>query len=226
MRTPYLTFCFFGMILAAGCGDSGDVPPTSGGDADAFPNVPETGPFGDFGTPLFDAGISDANRDDDDVGFFDGGPQDAEPDGGQTDPSSVLNLTFEGPCAPDFGGDRTVAFAGVLSISAVRQGLLQAVLQFDLASASGAQIISTRNRLETGLAINLITSTTWTNASSDPAVIAGDAPDPVGGTLLIGEYAPETGVSDLTLVNVSLVEPTTDAVCTINGTVTTTRLGD
>jgi len=178
-------------------------------------------------TPI-DAGALDS-------GFMiDGGRPDAAVDASVPDsavvdagegPSAQVDLTFSGVCSPDFRGDLIVSGDTQLSISSVRDGLIQASLQLDLGANTGAQIISTRGRLETGLIINVLTAQTWTNGSTDTDVISGSAPDPVRGTLLISAFRPEIGVSDVTFVDVVLVSPVDDAKCALSGTIRSVRLG-
>ena len=166
----------------------------------------------------------DAGLAEEDVGFFDGGFVDAADAQVSMGPAEI-NLTFAGACGADFGGDVVVSNGAFFTVSSLRNGVLQASLQVDLGDATGAQIISTRGRLETGLTVTVLTAATWTNASPDPDVIAGQAPDPVEGTLLISDYRPAEGRSDLAFVNVVLVNPDDESECTVNGNIRTSRLG-
>ena len=226
MGTREIIYAIGILGMLAGCSDSSSSGASgAGADADIADRLdffPDLG-LSDAADPVVDAGV-DGGAEPEDIGFFDAGPMDADTtDGGF--PSASVNLAFVGPCQPDFSGTMTVTGGTGLTVSSLQGGQLQASLQVDLGSATGAQIISTRGRLETGLAINLVTGSTWTNASTDPEVIAGNAPDPVEGTLLITAYSPMFGVADLTFIGVVLANTDDGSLCTINGTLTTERLG-
>ena len=195
----------------------------SPGDAlDVFPDLPDAEVFRfDADVPII-PDIPDFGPDRPDFGVFDIGSMDA---GEIMDPPATINLIFDGACQPDFGGQLVVEFSTQFTISSLRGPQLQASLQLDLGSVSGAQLISSRNRLQTGQTLTLVAGNSWTNLATDPDVLAGEAPDPIEGTLLVTQYEPATGVTSLTFVDVTLQSATDDSLCTINGTVTTVRLG-
>jgi hypothetical protein len=87
--------------------------------------------------------------------------------------------------------------------------------------------ISTAARISSGVVLNVLdtTSTTFTNLSQDSAVLAGNAPDTISGTLTVRSYNNFTGVMDVTFNNVVLESVRADGFCTLNGTLTTTGTG-
>ncbi|MFO0723356.1 MAG: hypothetical protein U1E65_06215 [Myxococcota bacterium] len=146
------------------------------------------------------------------------GPPDAGP------PAGSVQLTVQG-CSADFGGDIVVAYNGSLGIASLRGPSLAASLQFDLRGQTGTIPLSTRHRIDTGLVVNLVTFTTWTNISQDPNVITGGAPDPILGTLVVHAYQPESGIADIELRGVQLENVSDHSLCRLDGRATTTRLG-
>ncbi|MEQ8276344.1 MAG: hypothetical protein RMA76_25275 [Deltaproteobacteria bacterium] len=212
--------------IGAGGGNNGvfrpnrDAGATDAAARDAGPFDPnrDAGPRPDAGA--LDAGIRDAGFHDagfHDAGFHDAGFRDAGP------PAATVGLTFDG-CAADFSGEIVVSYNGSIAVGSVRQSNLTSSLQFDL---NGAQtmVLSSQHRIETGQVVNLvILPTTWTNLSTDSDVITGNAPDPIGGTLVVREYVPSAGRIDVDFVQVTLANTTTGGVCRINGNLRATRL--
>ena len=60
--------------------------------------------------------------------------------------------------------------------------------------------------------------------STDTDVITGNAPDPVGGTIVVREYVPSAGRVDVDFVGVTLVNVTHSGVCRIDGNARATRI--
>lgn len=191
----------------AGAVDAGFVP---GRDAGFVP-----GRDGGFG-PGRDAGFPPGR----DAGFpppRDAGTRDGGP------PAGNVGLSFVG-CTPDFGGEIVVSYNGSIAIGSVRNHVLTSSLQFDL-NGTGTDVLSSQHRIQTGEVINLVIGgTTWTNISTDADVITGNAPDPIGGTLVVTDYAPSAGRIDAVFTNVTLADTQAGSVCRINGTATATRL--
>ncbi len=197
-----------------------DAGPTDGAprDAGAFNPGRDGGPVADAGTldgGARDAGFRDAGLGD--AGFHDAGFRDAGP------PAATVGLSFDG-CTADFSGEIVVSYNGSIAVGSVRQSSLTSSLQFDL-NGTGTMTLSSRHRIDTGQVVNLvILPTTWTNLSTDSDVITGNAPDPIGGTLVVREYVPSAGRIDVDFVQVTLANTTTGGVCRINGNLRATRL--
>lgn len=179
------------------------------------------------GGPASDAGFVDAGFGRDagsrdagsahDAGSRDAGFRDAGP------PAATVGLTFNG-CAADFGGDLVVSYNGSIAVGSLRSSALTSSLQFDL-DGPGTMALSSRHRVDTQQVVNLvILPTTWTNLSTDPNVLSGTAPDPIGGTLVVREYVPSAGRLDIDFLQVTLANTTTGGVCRIDGNLRATRL--
>ena len=161
-----------------------------------------------------------------DVGFPDLGFPDA---GGHADaapvpPAGEVAVTTN--CGADFGGEIVVSFNGSFGVGSLRGGFqLVSSLQFDLAGQGGTITLGTQHRIQTGLVVNLVIGSTWTNLSQDVDVITGAVPDTISGTLVVHDYRPQVGVVAIDLVNVRLQNASDLSFCTLNGTVRTSRLG-
>ena len=102
---------------------------------------------------------------------------------------------------------------------------LTASLQFDLRGQSGTIPLSSNHRVQTGLVVNLVTWSTWTNIAQDSAVFTGMAPDPISGTLVVHAWDPAAGISDIELRGVTIQNVSDRSLCTLNGRAQTSRLG-
>ncbi|MBK6684976.1 MAG: hypothetical protein IPG45_10965 [Deltaproteobacteria bacterium] len=193
----------------------------------------------------FEAGIGVDAEDLDSGGSGDGGAQDlGGPDLGGVDGSVDLGFPDAGGhadaapvppagevlvttnCGADFGGEIVVSFNGSFGVGSLRGGFqLVSSLQFDLAGQSGTITLGTQHRIQTGLVVNLVIGSTWTNLSQDVDVITGALPDTITGTLVVHDYRPQVGVVAIDLVNVRLQNASDLSFCTLNGTVRTSRLG-
>lgn len=143
------------------------------------------------------------------------------PDSGP--PSADLQLSTS--CGADFGGDPIVSHNGSIAVGSLRGFMLAASLQFDFRGQTGVIRLGTRHRIDTGLVVNLVTQSTWTNLSQDSAVVTGMAPDTIGGTLNLRSYDGPRGIMDVELIDVRLQNPSDRSFCVLNGRVRTTRLG-
>lgn len=179
--------------------------------------VVDLGSPGDVGGP--DQGLADEGTLD--LGLPDGGGlADATP----APPAGEVAVTTS--CGADFGGEIVVSFNGSFGVGSLRGGFqLVSSLQFDLAGQSGTITLGTQHRIQTGLVVNLVIGSTWTNLSQDVDVITGAVPDTITGTLVVHDYRPEVGVVAIDLVNVRLQNASDLSFCTLNGTVRTSRLG-
>lgn len=156
-----------------------------------------------------DSGGLDAGRVD--SGGVDSGGVDAGRSMAQVD------LTFSG-CAPDFSGDVVVVTnAESIAVSATSGGALTGSIQLDLDDVSGTVALSTQHRVDTGAVINVIIGTTWTNIAMDSRVLAGEIPDPIGGTVRIDSYSRADGVMDLTFTGATLQNPSDGTICRVDG---------
>lgn len=206
--------------LGRDTGDAGD----DGDDGGPAPDAESgDGPVLDLGHSADGAAPDQGPRD---AGFLDLGVGDG---GGQADatpapPAGEVLVTTN--CGADFGGEIVVSFNGSFGVGSLRGGFqLVSSLQFDLAGQSGAITLGTQHRIQTGLVVNLVIGSTWTNLSQDVDVITGAAPDTISGTLVVHDYQPQVGVVAIDLVNVRLQNASDLSFCTLNGTVRTTRLG-
>lgn len=177
-----------------------------------------------------DAEPADAGESERDLGasLDAAGPRDAgTPDLGPPEPPAAeLRLQAQG-CAPDFGGDLVVSSNGSLAVGSLRGSRLVTSLQFALprSGAIGTHRISTDARVNTGLVVNLVLQATLTNIAQDPQVISGQRPDPISGTLIVRAWDPQRGVADIELLGVTLQHVVDQSLCTLTGSVRTTRIG-
>jgi hypothetical protein len=145
----------------------------------------------------------------------------APPDSGP--PSADVQITTT--CNADFGGDPIVSHNGSIAVGSMRGFSLAASLQFDFRGQTGVIALGTRHRIETGLVVNLVLQSTWTNLSQDTQVITGMRPDTIGGTLNLRSYDGPRGIMDVELTNVRLQNPSDLSFCTVNGRIRAQRLG-
>lgn len=140
-----------------------------------------------------------------------------EPGGG------TIDVTLRG-CDVDLGGTVVVTYNGSLGIASVYDdgATLTGSFQFEL-DGPGTMALSSQHRVDTGNVINMveISQGTWTNLDAD--ALAGSA-DRIGGTLVVNTWEPASGVSDLELQGVSLLNVASGNVCTVDGTIVTTEL--
>lgn len=167
----------------------------------------------DTGSAALDAAAPDARPSSPDAA--------APPDSGP--PSADIQITTT--CGADFGGDPVVSHNGSIAVGSMRGFTLAASLQFDFRGQSGVIALGTRHRIDTGLVVNLVMQSTWTNLSQDTQVITGMRPDTIGGTLNLRSYDGLRGVMDVELTNVRLQNPSDLSFCTVNGRIRSTRLG-
>lgn len=134
----------------------------------------------------------------------------------------VIDVTLSG-CDVDLGGTVVVSYNGSLGVASVYdQGAsLTGSFQFDELSV-GTFEISSQNRVDTGLVINLTDiASTWTNLDSD-ALVSGN--DTISGTLTVETWSPARGVATLQLDAVTLRNVVDGGLCTVDGTIETTAL--
>ncbi len=135
----------------------------------------------------------------------------------------TIDVTLDG-CDVDLGGTVVVSYNGSLGVASVYDGgaTLTGSFQFELDGA-GTMELSTQHRVDTGNVVNMveIAQGTWTNLDADS--LAGGM-DRIGGTLVINEWDPASGISDIELQSVSLLNVVNGNVCTIDGTIVTTEL--
>lgn len=145
------------------------------------------------------------------------GESGGEPGGG------TIDVTLSG-CEVDLDGTVVVTYNGSLGVASVYDNgaTLSGSFQFDL-EGTGVMQLSSQHRVDTGNVVNLVdvAQGTWTNLDSD--ALAGD-PDTIGGTLTVNAWDPASGISDLQLDEVSLLNVDNDNVCTVSGTIVTTQL--
>lgn len=209
-----------GLAMDAGPGDASDrdgaASDAGGADAGALDGAPnmDTGVIPDAGFPR-DSGPPADSGVPVDAGLPDSGP-----------PAGQVNLTFSG-CSPDFGGDIVVSYNGSLAVGSLAAGgsTLLASLQFDLGGYRNSLPLSTQHRIDTGVVVNLVAPTTWTNIAQDSRVYTGEIPDPISGVLIVNRYTPAQGITDISFSNVTLQNVVDDSLCTINGTITSQRIG-
>lgn len=232
-------------LLTGGCGDSADdgggstetaTAVGSGGQDDGSGEAPGSGPD-DGGTSSADQGGSDAATS---SASADGSDADADAtsaetsaetsagstgagEGGGREGGGTIDVVLNG-CAVDLGGTVVVSYNGSLGVASVYDdgATLTGSFQFDLASA-GVYALSTQHRVDTGTVVNMvdIAQGTWTNLDSD--ALTGGV-DTIGGTLTVHAWDPASGVSDLELDGVSLLNVVDGNVCTIDGTIVTSEL--
>jgi hypothetical protein len=141
--------------------------------------------------------------------------------GGDPQGGGVIDVTLSG-CDVDLGGTVVVSYNGSLGVASVYDGAtLTGSFQFDQL-AVGVFEISSQQRVDTGLVINLTdVSSTWTNLDSDGLVSGNDT---ISGTLTVDAWSPSRGVSSLQLDAVTLRNVVDGGLCTVNGTIETTML--
>jgi hypothetical protein len=180
--------------------ESGDTTPTSG----SGPGVSSSSE-GEASGPT-DATATDTS-----------GESDGEPGGG------TIDVTLTG-CTIDFGGTVVVSYNGSLGVASVYDdgATLTGSFQFEL-DGTGAMLLSSQHRVDTGNVVNMVDPAqgTWTNLDAD--ALAG-ATDRISGTLGVDTWVPSEGQASITFDAVSLLNVTTDEVCTIDGTVEATEL--
>lgn len=139
------------------------------------------------------------------------------PTGGGT-----IDVTLSG-CDIDFGGTVVVSYNGSLGVASVYDGgaSLTGSFQFDML-ALGAIELSSQHRVDTGMVVNMVdTTSTWTNLDAD-ALVSGV--DTISGTLTVDIWNPARGESALAFDDVTLRNVVDGGLCTINGTIETTEL--
>jgi hypothetical protein len=146
-------------------------------------------------------------------------------DGGTTDEGGgTIDVVLTG-CDIDLGGTVVVSYNGSLGVASVYDSgaTLSGSFQFDLFDGTGVYALSSQHRVDTGNVINLVDTAqgTWTNLDAD--ALSGGI-DTIGGTLTVHEWDPASGISDLELDGVSLRNVGNGNVCTIDGTIVTTKL--
>ena len=249
-RLPWL--CLLSLLLACDGGRSvpkgpggsggrdsgvhadGAAQDTDGGAADGA-DPQDTGPTGPSDAGPLDAGFSgpaDVGPSDAglsgpiDAGFS--GPADTGPvvpaDAGSAPPAGSVVLSTSG-CSADFSGDIVVGYNGSLGIASLSGPTLTASLQFDLRGQGGTIPLSSNHRVQTGLVVNLVTWSTWTNLAQDSAVFTGMAPDPITGTLVVHAWDPAAGIADIELRGVTIQNVSDRSLCTLNGRAQSSRLG-
>jgi hypothetical protein len=244
MRLAFAALACASALLIAGCGEQRRMRSSSRGDRTHDASLVGDGAFSAGG----DAESLDLGADADDEAHDAGAPIDASehrdaaasldagapldagarpdatapPDAGP--PAGTVSLVTSG-CNADFGGDLVVSFNGSIAVGSLRGSSLAASLQFDLQGQSGFIELSSQHRIQTGLVINLVTWSTWTNLAQDPDAITGQIPDPISGALLVRAYDPARGVMDIELQSVTIQNVSDLSFCTLDGRVETTRLG-
>ncbi len=207
----------------SGPGDAGFSGPGDTGSMDAGFSGPGDAGFSGPGDAGFsgpgDAGFSGPG----DAGFS-GPPDVGSRDAGFAPPAGSVVLSTTG-CTADFSGDIVVGYNGSLGIASLRGPTLTASLQFDLRGQSGTIQLSSNHRVQTGLVVNLVTWSTWTNLAQDSAVFTGMAPDPITGTLVVHTWDPAAGIADIELRGVTIQNVSDRSLCTLNGRAQTSRLG-
>jgi hypothetical protein len=153
-----------------------------------------------------------------------GSPEDSTGEtGGGDEGGGVIDVVLSG-CDVDLGGTVVVTYNGSLGVASVYDGgaTLSGSFQFDLAG-TGVYALSSQHRVDTGTVVNLVdvAQGTWTNLDAD--ALSGGV-DTIGGTLTVHTWDPASGVADLALDGVSLRNVSDANVCTIDGTIVTTKL--
>ena len=135
----------------------------------------------------------------------------------------TIDVTLTG-CEVDLGGTVVVSYNGSLGVASVYDGgaTLTGSFQFDL-DGTGVYALSSQHRVDTGTVVNLVdvAQGTWTNLDSE--ALTGGV-DTIGGTMTVHAWDPASGVSDIELDGVSLLNVVDGNVCTIDGTIVTTEL--
>jgi hypothetical protein len=229
-----------GLLLTAACGNAGD---DADGSTEAATAVDSggSGPEGSSGTPGPLSGPDDGSASSA-TEASSGGPATAttSADGSEGDATAAqtsgdstggggregggtIDLTLTG-CEVDLAGTVVVSYNGSLGVASVYDNgaTLSGSLQFDL-GGTGVYALSTQHRVDTGTVVNLvdIAQGTWTNLDSD--ALTGGV-DTIGGTLTVHAWDPASGISDLELDGVSLLNVVDGNVCTLDGTIVTTEL--
>ena len=202
-------------------GDGGAATQTDGGGPGPSSSDGGAGPAADGGPRPDGATRGDAAR------RRDGGASVADQrraaDTGGGPSKAQVQLTYSG-CHPSFAGNVYVIHSGgVLTVSAV-QGSLTGSLQLDLKGQVGSIALSSKHRQQTGVIVNLIDGTTYTNLTTDTLYYQGKKPDPIGGTLFVKQWQPASGLAEIGFIGVTLENVSTHALCTVNGTLKTTGL--
>lgn len=210
-------------VDGSSAGDTGSGSDDALVQVDAAP-VDDGGGEGDGASPADGGGwVQDGGVGQDVPPPFDAG---APVDAGPPPPPPAGTVAVNTSCGADFGGEIVVSFNGSFGVGALRNGFqLVSSLQFDLAGQSGTITLGTQHRIQTGLVVNLVIGSTWTNLSQDVDVITGAQPDTIGGQLVVHNYQPQAGIVDIDLVNVRLQNASDLSFCTLNGNVSTNRLG-
>ncbi len=213
-----------GATAGADGAGAGDADGASGVDAgvvaDAGEIVADAGLTADAGAPADAGHAADARVAPPDAGMV-GLDAASPPDSGP--PAADVQITTS--CGADFGGDPVVSHNGSIAVGSLRGSSLTASLQFDFRGQSGVIALGTRHRIDTGLVVNLVTQSTWTNLSQDTQVIIGMAPDTIGGTLNLRSYDGPRGIMDVELTGVRLQNPSDLSFCTVSGRIRAQRLG-
>ncbi len=212
------------LLLAIACGDDDSVTLDGGASDSSVEDAAaedassiEDATTGDAMT--VDSGVDDAGED---VGAEDSG---GEEDAGSP-PAAEIGLSFSGGCAPMFDGDISIVYSGGnLGISSVSGAGLTGSIQLSMDGASGTIALSSMHRVDSGQVVNVIAGTTWSNLAMDYAgVVSGTIEDPIQGSIVVNEYAASEGRIDLEFVGVQLQNPGDGSLCSIEGTLVTSRL--
>jgi serine/threonine-protein kinase len=124
-------------------------------------------------------------------------------------------LRFTG-CDADFSGRITTSGMGtMLNIVSMLGSYIGGTMTIDPKGQTGPIELSTRHRIDTQVIVNLTTSTTWTNLSSN-GVTRRDR-DQIKGTLTIGTWDLRNMKFDLTFDGVVLENVSDNTTCRIDG---------
>lgn len=189
--------------------DSGPGPGTDDGPGDGSGDDSDSGgPPATTTNPTTGSGGSDSGGTGDDGGTMGGG---------------TIDVTLSG-CNIDFGGTVVVSYNGSLGVASIYDmgATLSGSFQFDLQS-TGAMMLSSQHRVDTGNIINMVDTVqgTWTNLDAD--ALAGGV-DSISGTLTVNTYNPSAGEADLQFDGVTLMNVVDGSTCTIDGSIVTTEL--
>jgi hypothetical protein len=131
-------------------------------------------------------------------------------------PSKVQStLTFAG-CGVDLSSDVVVVQNGV-SMAVSRTTSPFSSLQLALGAQTGTVVLSSMQRIQTGMVVNAIAGSTWTNISSQ-------TPDPISGTLVIHTYDQSAGIIDVEFHAARLQNPSDLSFCVVDGRIQTSGL--
>jgi serine/threonine-protein kinase len=157
-----------------------------------------------------------------------GGPSTTPTIGTVTDPSTPsanprapnIGVTFTGACNPRFNARVMVTGGGgAVNVMSSSLGGLTGSIMMSLPGIQGTTNISTRHRVDTQTAINvMIGQRLWTNMAIDySAVHSGRVADPISGSLTVAEFDSELARADVTFHNLTLQNMQDGSLCTLNG---------